>query len=243
MFSGIYSHASAMDVASRQHDVIANNLANANAAGFRRTILAVSTRGSNEELQSGDVNTDLRGSTSARTYIDFTEGNLIDTGRKLDLAINGEGMFVIETPNGNMYTRNGNFHLSTDGRLVTADGSNVLGNGQALTVPADAQLSDIVINADGTVRAKGEEIGQLDLVTFDNLGVLQAVGDTRFRAPEDVTSRPAAGAVIQGSLESSNTSLVTEMIAMIIGMRHFEAAQQGLRSISEVIQQFTTFDS
>ncbi|MGI9515707.1 MAG: flagellar hook-basal body protein, partial [Pirellulaceae bacterium] len=236
-------NASAMDVESRRHEVIANNLANANSAGFRRTILAVSTRGSNAAQASGDVNTNLRGSAAARTYVDFTQGNLINTSRKLDVAINGEGFFVIETPAGNMYTRNGSFQLATDGSIMTTDGMKVLGGGGPLTVPADAALTDIVINTDGTIRAAGQEIGQLDVVTFDNLQVLQPVGNTRFSAPADAAAQPVTASLMQGSLESSNTSLVTEMISMIIGMRHFEAAQQGLRSISEAIQQFTTFDA
>ena len=100
MFNGIYSNATAIDIASRQHDVIANNLANANTPGFRRTLLAISARGENTLQQDGSIKTDLGGSEALRSYVDFTPASIRDTGRPLDVAISGEGFFKVEGDGG-----------------------------------------------------------------------------------------------------------------------------------------------
>ena len=241
MFNGIYSNATAIDISSRQHEVIANNLANANTPGFRRTLLAVSSRGNNALQQNGQINTDLRGSEVVRSYVDFSQATMRETGRTLDAAISGDGFFKIQTDGGPIYTRNGAFQLSEAGELVTTDGLSVMGGG-AIQIPDDIALSDIVINDDGTIRGNGQELGRLDVVSFDDPDGLIQIGPTRFRAPGGIAEIPSDAIVKQGALESANTSVVSEMIAMIIGMRHLESAQQSLKSISEAIQQFTQLD-
>jgi flagellar basal-body rod protein FlgF len=240
MLNGVYSLASAMDVATRQHEVIANNLANVNVPGFRRTLLAVSTDGTTERGNYGIVDSELHGSKAVRTFVDQSQGPLIRTGRKLDVAINGDGFFAIETPEGLRYTRNGAFQLDSTGQLVTSDGSPVMGEGPIVFNP-EIDLSKVTIDEDGTIRASGTEIGKLQVSSFDNLDDLIQTGPTQFEAPDTLTPTPFGGVVMQETLESGNASIVNEMVAMIMGMRHFEAAQQGMRSISDVIQQYTTF--
>jgi len=242
MFNGIYSNATAIDIASRQHDLIANNLANANTPGFRRTLLAISARGQNAPQQDGSIKTDLGGSEALRSYVDFTQASIRDTGRPLDVAINGEGFFKVEGDGGPIYTRNGAFKVTPDGNLVTMDGLSVLGGGP-IQIPFDISLTDIVINDDGTIRANGQELGRLDLVSFPDLNALEQIGPTRFIAPPGVAEVPSDGRIQQKALESANTTVVSEMISMIVGMRHLESAQQSLKSISEAIQQFTQLDS
>ena len=240
MFTGIYSSASAMDVASRQHEVIANNLANANVPGFRRTLLAVSSYSSRVVNDEGDVRATMRGTGIARSFTDFTTGAFERTNRKLDFAIQGDGFFVVDTPQGIRYTRNGSFHISSDGSLVNAEGMPIQGSGGPVSIPPETSISQITIDNAGTLRAGTNEIGKLDVVTFDNPDRLVQTGPTRFQAPPGVTPVPADSRIIQETLELGNASIVDEMVAMIMGMRHFEAAQQGLRSISEAIKQFTT---
>lgn len=241
VLSGIYSAASAMDVTTRQHEITANNLANANVPGFRRTLLAVTTAGVNEANDNGRVRTNLRGATIARTYTDFSPGKYMSTGRKLDFAVQGDGFFVVETPEGLRYTRNGSFHLDDQGQLVNSEGMPIQGTGGPLVVPPQTAPEAMTIDDAGTLRIGENEIGKLDIVTFDNPDRLVQTGPTRFQAPPDAAPVPAEAArIAQGVLESGNASVVDEMIAMISGMRHFQAAQEGLRSISEAIRQFTT---
>lgn len=223
-----------MEIESLRHEVTANNLANANTPGFRRTLLAISAREPN-----GSPNN--RGGKPASTHVDFTQGPLNRTGRTLDVALNGDGFFVVETENGPRYTRNGSFHLDSTNQLVTSLGDPVLGGGP-IAIPGEVALSSITIGPDGTIRGDGTEIGKLDVVNFQDVASLKQVGANLFDAGQAVPEEPANTVVVQGSLESSNTSVVHEMIRMIIGMRHFEAAQQSLKSISDVLQQYTTFD-
>jgi flagellar basal body rod protein FlgG len=239
MLNGIYSCASAMDVAAKQHEVIANNLANASVPGFRRTLLAVSADRQGDLAPGDGGSSNIYGSRVVGSFADQSQGALIRTDRPLDLAVNGEGFFVLETPAGTRYTRNGSFHLTADGQMVTAEGAAVVGEG-SLVFDNDVALSKVTFDADGTIRANGQELGKLRVVAFDDMQRLIQTGPTQFEAPAGLSPVPADGIVVQGSLESANTGAVDEMIAMIIGMRHFEAAQQCLRSISEVIQQYTT---
>jgi len=241
MFNGIYSNATAIDIASKQHDVIANNLANANTPGFRRTLLAISARGQNALQQDGSIKTDLGGSEALRSFVDFSQASIRNTGRPLDVAINGDGFFKIQGDAGPIYTRNGAFQVTSDGNLVTMDGLSVLGGGP-IRIPVDISIADIVINDDGTIRANGQELGQLDLVSFADPNSLEQVGPTRFLAPFGATEIPSDAVIQQNALESANTTVVSEMISMIVGMRHLESAQQSLKSISEAIQQFTQLD-
>ena len=157
------------------------------------------------------------------------------------MAISGEGFFKVEGDGGPIYTRNGAFKVTPDGNLVTMDGLSVLGGGP-IQIPFDISLTDIVINDDGTIRANGQELGQLDLVSFADPNALVQVGPTRFTAPPGVAETPSDAVVQQKALESANTTVVSEMISMIVGMRHLESAQQSLKSISEAIQQFTQLD-
>ncbi len=242
MFNGIYSSASAMDVAARQHEVISNNLAHLNVPGFRRTILAVQSRSDPAEIVSGD-RASLAGSQPIRTFVDFTPGGLNSTSRPLDVALAGDGFFKIEGPDGQLLTRNGSFHLTGDGQLITADGLAVLGEGGPLQIPTDVSLDQIIINIDGRIVAADTEVGRLAITAVEDPNTLVQIGSTRFRAPVDAKFVDSTARVQQGVLESGNAVAVSEMIQMIVGMRHYEAAQQSLRTISEATRQFATMDA
>jgi len=234
MFNGIYSSASAMEIESLRHEIVANNLANVNSPGFRRTLLAISSR-------EGNLATGLRGGKPAETHVDFTQGPIMDTSRTLDVAISGDGFFVVETPDGPRYTRNGSFHMNSESQLVTGQGYPVTGGGP-ISIPGDVAISTVTIGPDGTVRGNGSELGKLDIVKFADNSVLKPTKSSMFEAPENAATEPSDAVLMQGSLEGSNASIVHEMVAMIIGMRHFEAAQQSLKSISDVVQQYTTME-
>jgi flagellar basal-body rod protein FlgF len=239
MFYGIYSNASAMGLAAKQHEVVANNLANANVPGFRRSVLLVTANPIARGEFQGDLEEAWKNRQVASTRVDQTQGAIVRTGRQLDMAINGDGFFVIETPQGIRYTRAGAFQVNEQGTLVTPDGHSVVGEG-AITFNPEVSMGDVTVDSAGVIRAAGTEIGKLKLVSFAEPELLEQTGPTRFADPAGITSSDATGTVMQGALESSNTSTMHEMVAMIAGMRHYEAAQQALRSISEVIRQYTT---
>lgn len=242
MLRGVYSSASAMDVASKQHEVIANNLANANVPGFRKSMLAVQTHIPGQTDPSSDTSKYVNGGEPSRTVVDFSMGALKQTKRNLDFAINGDGFFKVETAQGLRYTRAGSFHLDNEGNLTTAIGEPVIGEGGPLQLPPGVSASELHVTTDGTLWANGTEVGNFGIVKFEDNEKLIHTGSTQFKAPSNLTPVPTDSVVVQGTVEQSNASIVHEMVQMIVGMRQFEAAQQNLKSISEVIQQYTTYD-
>ena len=170
-------------------DITANNLANVNTTGYKQEELAfrdVFKRYAHDLL---DPNMSVKGGVRwpepniicepriGKTGTDFDQGSLKRTGNPLDLAIQGEGFFRIRTPEGNFYSRNGAFHLSSDGRIVTAQGYELLAGGQAVQVPPN---SNIKVNSGGDILADGEQVAQIDVVSFEDLSALNKRGENLF---------------------------------------------------------------
>ena len=125
---------------------------------------------------------------------------------------------------------------------MTAVGEPVTSDVGPIQLPRGASLADLNVTADGAIWADGVEIGNFGIVDFQNQDALIQTSSTQFEAPSNLAPEPSESTVLQGTIEGSNASIVHEMVEMIIGMRQFEAAQQALKSISDVIQQFTTYD-
>lgn len=245
MVRGLYTAAAGALVAEAQADVIANNLANVNTAGFKRTLLQVQSapelgvyRMQNDPaaaLGGGTASTPAiqfvgalgTGSQVADTPADFEQGSLSHTGNSLDLAIQGAGFFTLQTPQGIRYTRDGQFTRDAQGYLVTLDGDRVLGrNG-----PIALQSGNVQIAQDGTVRQNGQSIDQLRVVSFANQQAVRPEGDNRF--VDTGNARPAqdaASTVNQGFLEGSNASVVRSMVDLITAQRWFEANQKVIQT-------------
>src|SRR5690606_21215702 len=153
---------------------------------------------------------------------DFSTGHVKHTERSLDVAIDGEGWFAINTPEGVAYTRNGVFFTDDQGTLVTAAGYPVRGNGGAtLQVPPGIPAEKLIIGQDGTIRAGGTAIGQLDVFRFKDPDQLEAVGVALFRpAGGEVPEEVAQPRVMQGYRELSNVSATSELIKMLVGVRY-----------------------
>ena len=235
MIIGLYSSATALDVGLLNHAIIARNLAHVDMPGYRRQFIA------QESFQrlvdaSSDPSADLGLGTQVRdVYTDFGPGPLEFTGNQLDLAITGDGFFVLDGPDGPLYTRNGVFRLNgTNGQLVNSGGLPVRG---PITLPPGT--TEITIANDGSVLADGAPIGQLEVVRFANPELLQLAGTTLFQAPLGITPEPDEGEVHQGYRERSNVQVIDELVMMIAGLRYYEAAQRALRSLDEALQQNT----
>jgi flagellar basal-body rod protein FlgG len=226
-------------------DTIANNLANVQTAGYKREESAfhdvmqhrvddfVHPGPSLERpdmLPEPDLLTQPRISGS---HIVFEQGPLQKTGNPLDLAIQGEGFFRVRTPEGEAYTRTGQFKVRADGTVVTGNGHELLSQGGPLQLPGTGTVS---VNQGGLVSQNGQAVGRIDLVTFDDVQALRRQGGNLFRLAEDSQARqlPAEGATIaQGCVEKSNVNVVEEMVRMIETNRIFEACQKVVSSTNE----------
>ncbi len=208
----------------RELDVIANNVANINTAGFKadgsifEEFLMPQARGN----QFGGSDRRVSFVSDRATWHDFRQGSVQQTGNPLDVAIEGDGFLVVQTPRGERYTRNGAFQINAAGQLVTSAGDQVLGtSGPIVFSPTDR---DIVINPDGSIRVREganatSDAGRstLRLAAFANPQRLQKDGSTTFSAPADLPPQPPAAGVRlqQGALEKSNVRSVVEMTRMI----------------------------
>jgi flagellar basal body rod protein FlgG len=237
MLRGLYSLASAMDVAATNHEVVAANLAHSNTPGYCRQ--AIPFESFDPPSPMGTASQPYNPIISVRSggaYTNFESGPLQQTGNPLDVAVSGDGFFVFQGPRGPLYSRNGGFELG-GGQLRTRSGLPVMAGGSPLTIPENA--SDIRIAQDGTVSADGTTLGTLDVVTFDRPETLRRAGDTTFEGGTPQTPAPGAVRVAQGFREGSNVNVVSEMVSMMLGMRHYEAAEKTMRAMSDAIAQQT----
>lgn len=222
MAGGAYIALTGMRTRIDQLDRVAADLANVNTAGYkseRVTTLAAERPDFGAALESAvDV-------VAVPGRIDLSSGTLSPTGRDFDFALEGRGFFVVETPAGERYTRNGQFDRRVDGTLVTGDGLPVLGTNGPIRVGPGAITAD----PDGTIRAGGVVAGKLRIVDVGDPENLRREQHGRFR---HVGTTPVAAdpdtAVRTGMLEQSNVSVVERMVQLTEVGRSFEALQRGL---------------
>jgi len=205
---------------SRQMEMIANNLANMNTTAFRgeQMLFREFLAGSGSEREEVSF---VRDPAQLR---DLSIGPMSNTGAALDVAIDGPGYFVIDTPQGPRYTRDGHFKLDAQGQLTTAAGDPVLAGGGPVVFPIDAK--DIQIASNGEVSTEQGELGRLDIVTFDNEQLLERVKGNAYDAGDATANAAVDAEVIQGMLEASNVRGIGEMTRMIETQRSYQAAQR-----------------
>ena len=221
MSVGIYNAASAMMVRLSEVDIIAHNLANAETPGYRAQRL--SFRNFGETFLWAISGTGNRpparlplGVTVDRQSVDLRSGPFRPTDNSLDVAIDGDGWFVVQTPQGIRYTRKGNFAISRNGILVTSDGYPVLGeNNQSIRVPTNATTA-VRIAETGEIFAGTRRLGRLKVVALQNV---QPVGNGYFLG---VNPQPINARITQGMLEGSNVQVVTELVRMLNALRSYE---------------------
>ncbi len=218
----------------RQLDVIANNMANMNTTGFKGqnlmfVDLLVKNRSADRPLESKVAYT-----RDIATWRDYSEGPLKDTGNPLDVAVRGDGYFVIDTPDGERYTRNGRFMLNDQGQLVNERGDAVMSEGgQPFTInPEDQQIA---IARDGTVSTAAGDLGRLRVVRFDNQQGLRETFSGLYTSTEDPQPVDAPD-VVQGMLEGSNVEAVVELTRMIDVNRQHSGVSKFIDSEDERIR-------
>ncbi|UFS72402.1 flagellar basal-body rod protein FlgF [Geomonas sp. RF6] len=229
MNSGMYAAISGNLSAMRRLEVLSNNLANANTPAYKA-----------DQLNFESVLAGVKSSSESPVFAseqfstDYSQGSLQKSGNTLDLALDGSGFFVVNTPNGPAYTRQGNFHRGTDGKLLTPEGYEVQGkNGAAITVGG----SQIEISGNGTVTNDGAAGGTVNVVDFPKPYALKKIGGGLFVPADPQTApppTPSNAEVKQGFLESSNVQVVVEMARMIEASRYFEQCTKLVKSYDDV---------
>lgn len=224
MIRGLYTGASGMLAEAQRTDVISNNLANVNTAGFKKDITVTKDFASllisrvNDGAEAPVIGSLGVGVMVDEVATDYSTGTVKITGNDFDLAIEGKGFFAVQTPQGKRYTRNGTFAKSSKGELVTSDGYQVLGTNGPLIV-SDGKMT---VGSDGRVMVDNNEVGTLQIVDFANEKQLVKEGASFFVAANGQQEQTAAGGIKQGALEMANVNVVGEMVNLISNYRAYE---------------------
>src|SRR5580700_5164282 len=256
MMRALYTAASGMTAQELNLDNIANNLANSSTAGFRSRRLQFEDLIYQNLIMPGAAATQQTtvvaglqvglGTRSAASEVIQQQGDFSQTGNPLDLTIQGQGFFQVLLPDGQTaYTRAGSFHLDGQGNMVTQDGNPVQ---PSITIPAGA--TSVTVGSDGTVsvtlagQTAAQQVGTLQLAEFNNPGGLNSTGSNMFLATtasgDPIVGPPGGseglGSIVQGMLEQSNVSVVTEFVNMIVAQRSYEASSRVVNAADQMLQ-------
>jgi flagellar basal-body rod protein FlgF len=220
MINGIYSTLGGRYACERKLEILSNNVANAVTPGFKAlrpvfSVVPVADSDNPDEVQQTYVNI-------ADSYVYFSDAPFVETGNPFDLGIQGSGFFVVSTPQGNMYTRNGQFTLNTEKKLVTTDGNPVMSEGGG-EITIDGK--DVKIEDDGSIFVDGTQTGRIKVVDFASKKSLRNFGKSLFENtdPNNAETTVAGASVKQGAYEASNVNVMEEMVELINTMRAYEA--------------------
>ena len=230
MSYGVYAALTRQAGLMQEMQVVANNLANASTTGYKadRAVFAEFLAGNGEDTEHISM-----GGLAGHQF-DLEQGGLKFTGGRFDLAIQGEGFFVTDTPDGPRLTRAGHFQVSNEGRLIDGQGNPVLNPaGGAILIPQEAD--NISIAGDGTISGNGQIFGQVGIVRPE--GELLRAGNTSFNAPAGFAPVDEPR-LVQGALEQSNVAPVLEVARMIEVQRAYEAGQSMMEKEDERVSRF-----
>ncbi|HEV2453571.1 MAG TPA: flagellar hook-basal body protein [Verrucomicrobiae bacterium] len=229
----LYQAAAAMHATAQWQDLIAENLATSQVPGGRkREIVFSDVMAGRNAAVPGNPNFYI---PSATTVTNFQPGELHASSNPMDFALDGPGFFTVQLPNGQTaYTRGGQFELNAQGQLVTNQGYLVMGAAGPLQFNPNSS-DPITISATGEVSQGQQQVGKLNLVEFDNPGLLTVIGAGDFQSGNSVATPHAATLtkVRQGFLEAANSSPTREMSGMVTAMRAFEANQKVMQADSD----------
>lgn len=255
MFRALRTSALGMTAQSLRVDNIANNLSNVNTTAFKKSSIEFqdlfyqSLRPAGVADQNDtQIPTELQighGNRPVATIKSFSQGDIVNSGNPLDVAIEGDGFFQIQKPDGTIvYTRDGNFNLNANGEIVNASGLSIE---PGLSIPQDAV--NVHIGSQGLVSVvmpgeiQPEEIGQIELAKFVNPTGLRSIGGNLYEATaatgEPILGTPGTegfGTMLQGFLEKSNVDVVQEMVNLIVAHRAYEINARSIRTAEEMMQ-------
>jgi flagellar basal-body rod protein FlgG len=255
MIRALWTAGTGMNVQQVNLDVIANNIANVNTNGYKRSradfqdLMYQTMRLQGTKSEGGNqVPTGIQighGAKLAAVQKVFIQGDFQETQNELDIAVEGNGLLQIVMPSGEKaYTRAGSFKRDSDGKIVTSDGYSLEPN---ITIPNNTV--SVSIKPDGTVSAKisnqsePQQVGKIELASFPNLTGLKSMGKNLFMETDAsgaaTTSKPGEnglGTLLQGYLEMSNVNVMQEMINLIVGQRAYEVNSKAIQAADEMLQ-------
>lgn len=255
MIRGLEAVTRGMESALSFNDNIANNLANVNSTGYKQTKMifknihdvAINNIDNNSTDGEGKktVGSLSVGSTVDSVVIDFSQGGVKTTDNPLDMALNGDGFFSVQSKDGSTaYTRNGSFVLGQDGILRTVSGDAVLGqNGPVKVDIKNSEVKDIVVDAQGSVAVNNKVVDKLKIVDFKDKTQMVSLGESLFKSSNVQTNPPVKASnysVTQGALESSNANIIQSMVNSINASRTYETLNNMVQTISKSLEQGIT---
>jgi flagellar basal-body rod protein FlgG len=237
MYKGIYIATSGAVLKQTQLEVISQNIANANTAGYKKDRVSFKDYLFQTEASMEPDGRDMTEYSGSKT--DLSNGNTVKTGNTLDIAIEGDGFIALE---GDRYTRKGDLKKNSEGFLTTHDGIKVLGQGGPINLPADSVQISIDLEGKVSVVTAGStlptEIDTIKVVDFGPAANLTKTGDGLFTANAGAGTA-STSTIKQGYLETSNVDVVKEMVHMIETMREFESYQKAIQTFDNATSKVT----
>lgn len=239
MATNMDATAASLSALGETYRTITSNLANASTSGYKRRASDFVRVLNQQQADYGPLAEPTK--LDVKQSVDYSQGMLNQTGRKLDVALNGPGFLALETPKGLRYTRNGQLRVNSDGFLVTIAGDLVSGDTGPISVPSDASTMNLNITREGKVFSGKQELGQLRIVEFAKPHELKPVGGSCFEARANAEMEDAVKThVCQGFQENSNVNIVEELVDLIKVSRLYEANMKTIKAhddrMKDVIQ-------
>ncbi|MCC3145181.1 flagellar basal-body rod protein FlgG [Halanaerobium sp. Z-7514] len=254
MISALWTASTGMNSQQTNIDVISNNLANVNTGGFKKSKLNFADliysnlrQAGTPNAQGAEIPTGTEMGHGVRinsTQKIFSQGNITNTDNDLDMAVEGDGFFRVERPDGSFaYTKDGSFKIDSNGQVVTSDGYSL---SPQINIPQDAR--EITITSDGSVNiinsaGQSQNVAQLELYNFSNPAGLSSDGRNLYtetaasgQALAGTPGQEGYGTVLQGFLEMSNVKVVEEMVNMIAAQRAYESNSKTIQASDEMLQ-------
>lgn len=236
MIRGLYTSGLGMKTQMKKLDVVSNNLANVDTAGFKKDQTVVSSFPEMLMTRIQDTKNNVKvptpignvtlGSQIDEIYTNFAQGAFKRTDETFHVALQGDGFFTIDTPNGERFSRDGSFVIGANGQLTTQEGNHVMGETGVITLGDDflSQQREVFIDERGRITIDGDYLDTLRIVNFEDQSQLSKMGDNLYEANGQTI--PFEGQVLQGFIESSNMNPVNAMVDLITVSRTYEANQK-----------------
>lgn len=248
MLRSLYTGWTGMYNEQKRLDVISNNMANATTVGFKKEgvtsqsfddVLTIKIRDDSEDWKQRHIGDMSLGVKIGEVYTDYRQGSLRETNNTYDLALDGEGFFVVNVTDrlGNTHervTRAGSYHMTSDGFIVDVDGNHLQSEAGDLQVAVDA--GEVFIDVDGSVYEDGVLVDRLLIKDYEDYDYLKKFGDTYYQAVNGAVEKEPTASVRQGFTEQSNVNVVDEMVNMIAITRAYEAGQKVVKSVDSTIE-------
>ena len=242
MIRGLYTSALGMNAAQTQSEIIGDNIANVQTPGYKEQVgvakafptILVERIGANSEPSAVPIGAMGTGVSVNNVALTNVMGALQTTGKKTDFALTTLGYFVVQTPGGDRYTRDGHFQINSQGMLQTPDGYPVLGqNG-----PVGPLTANFTVSSKGTITDNGKTVDQLRVVQIP-ANALQRQGQSLYSAtqPAQATAAPGSINIVQGSVEASNVDISGQMVQMITVMKAYEANQKVIQTEDNMLNE------